>query len=135
MKFPSRYIVLNSFTFLFALSTFYGVPEAVAQDAQNSQGATQEEELSELDLEKYKELHPDLAVAVFDTYGKIKKPSSSYSYDADVKELTEIQNLAEQLNIAIVLMHHARKGVQDQRQSDRSAEIKAALDRYGASRT
>ena len=52
MKFPSRYIVLNSFTFLFALSTFYGVPVAVAQNAQSSHGATQEEELSELELEK-----------------------------------------------------------------------------------
>jgi hypothetical protein len=44
--------VLNSFTFLFALSTFYEVPVAVAQDAQSSQGISQEEELSELDLEK-----------------------------------------------------------------------------------
>ena len=51
MKFPSRFILLNSFTFLFVLVTFYGLPVAVAQDAQNSQGVSQEEELSELDLE------------------------------------------------------------------------------------
>jgi hypothetical protein len=65
MNFPSRYILLNSFTLLFALVTFYGLPVAVAQDTQNSQGVSQEEELSEqdlekefseLDLEKYKDL-------------------------------------------------------------------------------
>ncbi len=52
MKFPSRYILLNSFIFLFVLVTFHGLPVAVAQDAQNSQGISQEEEPSELDLEK-----------------------------------------------------------------------------------
>jgi hypothetical protein len=52
MKFPSRFILLNSFTFLFVLVTFCGLPVAVAQDIQNSQGESQEEELSELDLEK-----------------------------------------------------------------------------------
>jgi len=65
MKFPSRFILLTSFTFLFVLVTFHGIPVAVAQDAQNSQDVSQEEELSEqdlekefseLDLEKYKEL-------------------------------------------------------------------------------
>ncbi len=65
MKFSSRFIVLNSFTFLFVLTTFFGLPLAAAQDAQNSQGVSQEEELSdtelekefsELDLEKYKNL-------------------------------------------------------------------------------
>ena len=65
MKFSSRLILLNSFTFLFVLVAFYGLPVAVAQDAQNSQGISQEEELSEqdlekefseLDLEKYKDL-------------------------------------------------------------------------------
>ena len=65
MKFSSRFIVLNSFTFLFVLTTFFGLPLAAAQDAQNSQGVSQEEELSdtelekefsELDLEKYKEM-------------------------------------------------------------------------------
>jgi len=65
MKLPSRFIVLNSLTFLFVLVTLYGLPVAVAQDAPNSGGVSQEEELSEqdlekefseLDLEKYKEL-------------------------------------------------------------------------------
>jgi len=52
MKFPSRFIWLNSFTFLFVLVTFYGLPVAIAQDSPNSQGVSQEEELSEVDLEK-----------------------------------------------------------------------------------
>jgi hypothetical protein len=72
MNFPSRYILLNSFTLLFALVTFYGLPVAVAQDAQNSQGVSQEEELSEqdlekefseLDLEKYKTLKKEARAA------------------------------------------------------------------------
>ena len=65
MKFSSRFILLNSFTFIFVLTTFFGLPVAAAQDAQTSQGVSQEEELSdtelekefsELDLEKYKEI-------------------------------------------------------------------------------
>jgi len=65
MKFSSRFILLNSFAFLFVLTTFFGLPVAAAQDAQNSQGVSQEEELSdtelerefsELDLDKYKDL-------------------------------------------------------------------------------
>jgi len=65
MKFPSRFVLLNSFTFLFLLATFFGLPVAAAQDTQNPQNVSQEEELSdlelekefsELDLEKYKEM-------------------------------------------------------------------------------
>ena len=72
MKFPSRFILLNSFTFLFVLVTFYGLPVAVAQDAPNSQDVSQEEELSEqdlekefseLDLEKYKALKKEARAA------------------------------------------------------------------------
>ena len=63
MKFTSRFKLLNNFTFLLILTTFFGLPVAAAQDAQNSQGVSQEEELSEqelelefseLDLERYK---------------------------------------------------------------------------------
>jgi hypothetical protein len=65
MKLPPRFILLNSFTFLIVLVTFCGSPVAVAEEAQNSQGVPQEEELSdlelekefsELDIEKYKEM-------------------------------------------------------------------------------
>jgi len=52
MKIASRFILLNSFTFLFVLATFFGLPVAAAQDTQNSQGVSQEEELSEQELEK-----------------------------------------------------------------------------------
>ena len=72
MNVPARFILLNSFTFLFVLVAFYGLPVAVAQDAPNSQGVSQEEELSEidyekefseLDLEKYKTLKKEARAA------------------------------------------------------------------------
>jgi len=67
MKFPSRSILLGSFTFLFILVTFYGFPVAVALDAQNSQDESQEEELSELDLEK------EFSELDLDKYKELKK--------------------------------------------------------------
>jgi len=67
MKFPSRFIWINSFIFLFVLVTFYGLPAAVAEDTQNSQGAHQEEEISELDLEK------EFSELDLDKYKELKK--------------------------------------------------------------
>jgi hypothetical protein len=43
MKSPSRFMLLNSFSFLFVLTTCFGLPVAAAQDAQNTQGVSQEE--------------------------------------------------------------------------------------------
>jgi hypothetical protein len=52
---------------LFVLATFYGLPVAVAEEAQNSQGAPQEEEISELDLEK------EFSELDLDKYKELKK--------------------------------------------------------------
>ena len=80
MKVPARFILLNSFTFMFVLVAFYGLPVAVAQDAPNSQSVSQEEELSEVDLKK------EFSELDLDKYKALKKEARAARVEEAVEQ-------------------------------------------------
>ncbi|WP_405340965.1 AAA family ATPase [Ruminococcus sp.] len=53
--------------------------------------------------------HRDVRVIVIDTLQKIRAGGRDMSYANDYDEISVLKNIADQLNIAIVLVHHTRK--------------------------
>lgn len=60
-------------------------------------------------IEQHHKTHPALKLIVIDTLQKIRPPHD-ISYAADYKELSSLKALADRLHIAILLIHHTRKG-------------------------
>jgi len=59
-------------------------------------------------IENAKQSLPNLKIVVIDTLQKIRE-STDLSYSSDYKELSVLKNLADKLEIAILLVHHTRK--------------------------
>ena len=57
----------------------------------------------------FKETHPDAKLVVIDTFQKIRSLKKEMSYANDYTETTVLKNLADQLGICILLVHHTRK--------------------------
>lgn len=53
--------------------------------------------------------HPDTLLIVIDTLQKIRNGGADNSYANDYKEVGEIKKIADELQIAILLVHHTRK--------------------------
>lgn len=62
----------------------------------------------EKQIENFKSQHDDLKIIIIDTLQKIRSGDES-SYATDYKELSVLKNLADNLRIAILLVHHIRK--------------------------
>lgn len=62
----------------------------------------------EEDLRDCKKMFPDLKMVVIDTLQKIRNNIDT-KYGADYQELSVLKSIADQLGIAIVLVHHNRK--------------------------
>lgn len=62
----------------------------------------------EEDLQECKKLFPDLKLVVIDTLQKVRE-TVDMKYGTDYKELSVLKSIADQLEIAIVLVHHNRK--------------------------
>lgn len=62
----------------------------------------------EEDLQECKKLFPDLKLIVIDTLQKVRE-TVDMKYGTDYKELSVLKNIANQLEIAIILVHHNRK--------------------------
>ncbi len=62
----------------------------------------------EEDLQECKNLFPDLILVVIDTLQKVRE-TVDMKYGTDYKELSVLKSIADQLEIAIVLVHHNRK--------------------------
>ncbi len=60
------------------------------------------------DLRECKKLFPDLRMIVIDTLQKVRNTINA-KYGADYRELSVLKSVADQLGIAIVLVHHNRK--------------------------
>ena len=59
-------------------------------------------------IENFKKEHSDLKVVFIDTLQMIRE-STDNGYGSDYKELSVLKNLADKLEIAIVVVHHTRK--------------------------
>ena len=57
---------------------------------------------------KFKSEHDDLRLVVIDTLQMVRNETES-SYGSDYAEIVPLKNLAEQLGITVVLVHHLRK--------------------------
>ena len=53
--------------------------------------------------------HPFTRLIVIDTFQKIREQSSQMSYAGDYAEVSAVKRIADELNIAILLVHHTRK--------------------------
>ena len=62
----------------------------------------------EKQIENFKAQHTDLKIIIIDTFQKIRSGNEA-SYASDYKELSVLKNLADKLQIAILLVHHTRK--------------------------
>lgn len=62
----------------------------------------------EKQIENFKSQHMDLKIIIIDTLQKIRSGDDT-SYVSDYKELSVLKNLADNLRIAILLVHHTRK--------------------------
>ncbi len=62
----------------------------------------------EEDLRDCKKMFPDLKMVIIDTLQKIRNNIDT-KYGADYQELSVLKSIADQLGIAIVLVHHNRK--------------------------
>ena len=62
----------------------------------------------EKQIENFKSQHADLKIIIIDTLQKIRSGDDT-SYASDYKELSVLKNLADNLRIAILLVHHTRK--------------------------
>ena len=61
-------------------------------------------------IEFFKTEHSDLKIVFIDTLQMIRN-SDEPSYSSDYKELTVLKNLADNLGISIVIVHHTRKSI------------------------
>ncbi len=62
----------------------------------------------EKQIEIFRSQHSDLKIIIIDTIQKIRSGDDT-SYVSDYKELSVLKNLADMLQIAILLVHHTRK--------------------------
>ena len=62
----------------------------------------------EQEIEKFQSVHNDLRLVVIDTLQMVRSETES-TYGSDYAELLPLKNLAQQLGISIVLVHHLRK--------------------------
>ena len=62
----------------------------------------------EKQITQFKSQHTDLKIIIIDTLQKIRSGDET-SYASDYKELSVLKNLADNLQIAILLIHHTRK--------------------------
>jgi len=61
------------------------------------------------DLEQFLDDEPSVRLVMFDTRGRVREPHGRYSYGRDVHDLKDLQRLALDREIAVVLVHHTNK--------------------------
>lgn len=59
-------------------------------------------------IRSFRQLHPRLSLVVVDTFQLIRN-NTEISYGGDYEEVRQLKVLAEELNIALLLVHHLRK--------------------------
>lgn len=60
-------------------------------------------------IKNFKQSHPDLALVAVDTFQVVRSNSTEISYAGDYTEVRALKALAEELHIALLLVHHLRK--------------------------
>lgn len=60
-------------------------------------------------LYRWMEKYPDTGLIVIDTWGKFRQVKNGDDYDESVQAASELKALADEFDVAVVLIHHARK--------------------------
>lgn len=60
-------------------------------------------------IKNFKQNHPELALVVVDTFQVVRSGSTEISYAGEYSEVRKLKALAEELHIALLLVHHLRK--------------------------
>ena len=60
-------------------------------------------------IKNFKQSHPELALVAVDTFQVVRSDSTEISYAGDYTEVRALKALAEELHIALLLVHHLRK--------------------------
>lgn len=53
--------------------------------------------------------HPDTVLVVIDTFQMVRRSETDVSYASDYQEIGQIKKLADELGVAVLLVHHLRK--------------------------
>jgi AAA domain len=82
------------------------------------------------EIEKWGEKHPNARLVVIDVFARFRAPTTNRqnAYEQDYAALSKLQELATRRRIAIVIVHHTRKGGSD----DPVEEISGTLGLAGA---
>ena len=69
----------------------------------------------EEDIRTWLDTHPDAVMVAIDTLGKVRPTTDGRrnAYDVDVAHLARLQDLFRDRNVALVIVHHARKDASD----------------------
>lgn len=67
----------------------------------------------EKQIENFVKEHPDTSLIVIDTLQKVRSISNDNAYASDYRDLGVLKALADGLGIAILLIHHLRKQLDD----------------------
>ena len=60
-------------------------------------------------LRQFKKQHPEVSLIAIDTFQLIRTPTPDVSYGGDYAELRVLKELADELGICLLLVHHLRK--------------------------
>ena len=60
-------------------------------------------------LRQFKQQHPEVSLIAIDTFQLIRTPTPDVSYGGDYAELRILKELADELGICLLLVHHLRK--------------------------
>ena len=60
-------------------------------------------------LQKFHDVHPDLALVVIDTLQMVRNPVRDYSYSAEYRDISELKQFADDHGITVLVVHHTRK--------------------------
>ena len=66
-------------------------------------------DMLEEELRDFVHEHADTRLVVIDTFQKIRAQGTELSYANDYAEVSRLKNIADELNICILLVHHTRK--------------------------
>jgi hypothetical protein len=84
-------------------------------------------------IEEWLDAHPDAAMVIVDTLGRVRTPGDGRrnAYQVDVQDVGRLQSLVRDRAVALILVHHTKKGKED----DFVAQVSGTLGIAGSADT
>jgi hypothetical protein len=84
-------------------------------------------------IEEWLDTHPDATMVIVDTLGRVRTPGDGRrnAYQVDVQDVGRLQSLVRDRSVALLLVHHTKKGKED----DFVAQVSGTLGIAGSADT